>query len=138
MANSTDDLILNQNCPCGQQRSLRHCCGAFIFTPATAPTAETLMRSRYTAFCLREADFLLATWHPSTRPKTLEFDPAQHWLGLKIIACQGGKGSDSHGQVEFLARYKIQGRAYRLQETSRFLHLAEGWVYLDGDIRDNA
>ena len=96
------------------------------------------MRSRYTAFYLGEADYLLKTWHPSTRPKTLTFDPAQHWLGLKIIACQGGQGSDSHGQVEFLARYKIQGRAYRLQETSRFLHLAEGWVYLDGDIRDNA
>lgn len=55
------------------------------------------MRSRYTAFYLSEADYLLTTWHPSTRPKTLTFDAAQHWLGLKIIACQGGQGSDSHG-----------------------------------------
>jgi SEC-C motif domain protein len=94
------------------------------------------MRSRYTAFVLANSDYLLATWHPSTRPPDLTFDLDQHWIGLKIIACREGQTDDTQGQVEFLARYKIHGRAYRLHETSRFLRLAEGWLYLDGDVRN--
>jgi len=90
------------------------------------------MRSRYTAFVLGDADYLQRTWHPDTRPDALTIDPAQHWLGLKIKNTRAGTTQDQQGEVEFVARYKIAGRGYRLHELSRFQRLAEGWVYVDG------
>jgi len=137
MKTCLDDVDLSMDCPCGQPSSLLNCCGAIILKEATAATAEALMRSRYTAYCLSAADYLLATWHPSTRPQSLDFDPAHRWLGLRIIACEKGLAVDASGQVEFLARYKINGRAYRLQEISRFVRLIDDWVYLDGEVRAN-
>ena len=90
------------------------------------------MRSRYTAFCLHNEAYLLRTWHPSTRPKRLEFDTKQHWLGLKLVTINNGKQDDTEGQVEFIARYKINGKAYRLHENSDFLWQDERWYYTQG------
>jgi len=90
------------------------------------------MRSRYTAFVLRDAPYLLASWHPNTRPAEITFEADQRWLGLKIVSCQQGTLQDSTGVVEFLARYKINGKAHRLRETSRFGRVADCWVYIDG------
>lgn len=89
------------------------------------------MRSRYSAFVLEQRDYLLATWHVSTRPTHLDFEPQCRWLGLQVKAFD--MVDDSHAEVEFVARYKLQGRAVRLHERSRFVKEQGRWFYLDGD-----
>jgi SEC-C motif-containing protein len=92
------------------------------------------MRSRYTAFVLNNAAYLLETWHATTRPPALDLarEAATRWLGLKILACQGGGSNDPAGTVEFVARYKVGGRAVRLHEVSRFVKQDGRWFYVDG------
>lgn len=89
------------------------------------------MRSRYSAFVLGDADYLLRSWHPDTRPKTLELNKNQRWLGLRIKNTERGGASDNSGIVTFVARYKIAGRGYRLEETSRFIRTDEDWLYVE-------
>jgi SEC-C motif-containing protein len=91
------------------------------------------MRSRYSAFVLGLRDYLLETWHPSTRPASLDADPAGlRWLGLTVKAEQ--QQDTDHATVEFVARSKLAGRAYRLHELSRFVRENGRWFYLDGDV----
>lgn len=95
------------------------------------------MRSRYAAFVLGQANYLLATWHPSTRPATLELEPAIKWLGLEVRSHRILDAS--HAEVEFVARSRLQGRATRLHERSRFVrepdaHGTPRWYYVDGDM----
>lgn len=121
------------SCPCGRPLPYAECCGrCHAGTPAA--DAESLMRSRYSAFVLGHEDYLLATWHVGTRPERLELDatPAPKWLGLEVKACTL-TGSDS-ATVEFVACYKIGGRATRLHETSRFIREDGRWYYVDGDL----
>ncbi len=126
-------------CPCGQsnarQKPLAYgaCCGRYLdhFDTAPAPDAPCLMRSRYTAFVLERADYLQATWHPRTRPAALDFDPGARWLGLAVRS-QRSTG-DGMAEVEFVARYRVGGRAVRLHETSRFVREDGRWFYVDGD-----
>jgi len=90
------------------------------------------MRSRYSAFALGEADYLLDTWHPSTRPRTLELDPAVRWTGLEVLATSGGSLLEAAGTVEFRASY-VRGRETGAQhENSRFTRADGRWYYLDG------
>jgi SEC-C motif-containing protein len=92
------------------------------------------MRSRYTAYTLALENYLLATWHPSTRPCALGLaeEAATKWLGLEV---KRHKQEDSdHAIVEFIARYKVHGRAHRLQEVSRFVREDGRWFYVDGEI----
>jgi SEC-C motif-containing protein len=98
---------------------------------ALPPTAEALMRSRYAAYTLHNDAYLLATWHPHTRPAALELDqsPQPAWIGLKVIRHQ--PQDDTHAVVEFVARYKLNGRALKLHETSRFMKIEGRWLYLD-------
>ena len=96
-----------------------------------APDAASLMRSRYTAFVLQRADYLRATWHASTRPAVLDFDAGAKWLGLEVRRHRA-TGDDS-AEVEFVARYRVQGRAVRLHENSRFVREEGRWFYVDGD-----
>ncbi|MFC4621912.1 YchJ family protein [Comamonas nitrativorans] len=131
-------------CPCGctsakgQPLAYAACCGRFIdhYAEAPAPDAEHLMRSRYSAFVREDAAYLLATWHPDTRPASLDFDPGVQWLGLQVKAF--ATVDDHHATVEFVARYRQQGRAVRLHERSRFVREAvDGlprWWYVDGDV----
>jgi len=128
-------------CPCGRTgargrvRPYAECCGRFVedFEGTPAPDAEALMRSRYTAFVLQRADYLLATWHPSTRPAALDFEPGLLWLGLKVRAHLPGDAA--HAQVEFVARMRhASGRASRLAERSRFVREGGRWYYVDGDL----
>ena len=95
------------------------------------PDAETLMRSRYSAFVLGRRDYLLATWHASTRPANLMLDPAAKWLGLEVRS-HTAQDAD-HAEVEFVARYREGGRATRLHERSRFVRESGRWFYVDGD-----
>ena len=90
------------------------------------------MRSRYSAYVLSDDDYLLRTWHVGTRPSSLEFEPRQRWLCLKIKSTRNGGEQDSDGEVEFVARFKIDGRGYRLHELSHFQRTPEGWVYVEG------
>jgi SEC-C motif-containing protein len=90
------------------------------------------MRSRYTAFVLERADYLLATWHTGHRPVGLAFDPAVKWLGLEVKRCTPIDAA--HAEVEFVARQKSPGSpAVRLHERSRFERAQGRWFYLDGD-----
>ena len=92
------------------------------------------MRSRYSAYVLVREEYLLRTWHPSTRPDHLDFSDAKAmiWLGLKIVRAEAGGPHDQQGVVEFVARYKVGGKAHRMVETSRFVRESSQWFYLDG------
>ncbi|WP_374402764.1 YchJ family protein [Niveibacterium sp.] len=122
------------DCPCGGGRYAT-CCGRWHAGDA-APDAEALMRSRYSAFVLGLSDYLLATWHPDTRPATLDLDesPRAKWVGLKVCS-HTAEGDNAH--VEFIARYKAGGRAHRLHENSRFLRSDGRWYYVDGVIDEH-
>jgi SEC-C motif domain protein len=138
-------ITLITPCPCGrvsipatrtakaQPLPFSACCGPYlnenVATPA--PDAETLMRSRYTAFVLGRHDYLLATWHAGTRPADLMLDPATKWLGLEVRS-HTTQDAD-HAEVEFVARCREGGRATRLHERSRFVRESGRWFYVDGD-----
>ena len=112
------------------------CCGRYIddFLHTPAPDAESLMRSRYTAFTLRRADYLLATWHPDTRPTTLEFEEEIKWLGLTIRRVLPPRNSETGpAWVEFVARCRVAGKGHRQHECSRFLRSEGRWYYVDED-----
>jgi SEC-C motif-containing protein len=122
-------------CPCGSTLPTARCCGRYHAGAEhlAAPTPEALMRSRYSAYVLGRADYLLATWHPSTRPATIDSDPlGLRWLGLTVRAAPAPQGDA--GVVEFVARSKLGGRAHRLHERSRFVREHGRWFYLDGDL----
>jgi SEC-C motif-containing protein len=95
-----------------------------------APTAEALMRSRYSAYVVGLIDYLLATWHPSMSPGELELSPVK-WLGLDVIRAEA---SGEAGIVEFVARCRVNGRAQRMHETSRFVRQDGRWYYIDGQV----
>ena len=120
-------------CPCGSGKPYAGCCGPLHAGEITAPTAEALMRSRYAAYVLKLEDYLLATWHTSTRPGELDLvaDDSK-WLGLEVHAHQ--QQDETHATVEFVARYRIAGRGYRLHELSRFIKENGIWMYIDGVI----
>ena len=94
------------------------------------------MRSRYSAFVLGLEDYLLATWYPGTRPAGLELDipPRPQWLGLAIKSHTSL--DDNHATVEFIARHKLNGRAFKLHETSRFKRVEGRWLYIDGEVHE--
>jgi SEC-C motif-containing protein len=94
------------------------------------------MHSRYTAYVFGRSDYLLRTWHRSTRPDVLDLQtaPAGRWLGLDVLGTEGGGLDDSEGTVEFVARYKPSGKAQRLHERSRFVREDGQWFYVNGDI----
>jgi SEC-C motif domain protein len=120
-----DDIV----CPCRRDKPYSLCCGVPHRGGKAAVTAEALMRSRYSAYVFGLSDYLLATWHPSTRPATLALDPKTQWLGLEI------RRADTRGEealVEFVARSKINGKALRMHETSRFVFEGRQWYYVDG------
>ena len=117
-------------CPCGRPLPYAECC-ARHHAGSPAADAEALMRSRYSAYVLRLEDYLLATWHASTRPAALALDvtPQPKWLGLEL---KSKSGSGDTASVEFVARCKQGGRAQRLHEISRFVREDGYWYYVDG------
>jgi SEC-C motif-containing protein len=135
-------MVLAVACPCGQRDArgqalaLSACCGRYLDQGLSAPDAQQLMRSRYSAFVLQRPSYLLATWHPSTRPADLSLDPATQWLGLTVKS-QRSTGPDS-AEVSFVARSRSAGRgggqAHRLCERSRFVREDGRWFYVDGDL----
>lgn len=128
-------------CPCGRTDArgkplpFARCCGPYLadFEHRPAPDAQALMRSRYSAFVLEDADYLLATWHASTRPPEVGFEPGLKWLGLEVREHQ--LLDPTHAQVEFVARSRLAGRAQRLHERSSFVCEDGRWFYVDGDLK---
>jgi len=121
-------------CPCGSNKKTTDCCARYLDGSETAATAEVLMRSRYTAYTLLREDYLLASWHPSTRPAALGLadEASSKWLGLEVKHHQ--QLNTQHATVEFVARYKINGRAHRLHEISQFVREHKQWFYVDGEV----
>ena len=108
------------------------CCGRYLDADTPAPDAESLMRSRYSAFVRERVDYLNDSWHPSTRPADLSLEPGVKWLGLEV---REHKRLDAdHAEVFFVARSRIGGRGQRLQERSRFVREGGRWFYVDGDV----
>jgi SEC-C motif domain protein len=118
-------------CPCGSGDPLDACCGRWHHS-LLAPTAEALMRSRYSAYVLQNAAYLLATWHPGTRPDSIDFEAGTKWLGLTLKSAR--ETGPDQAEVTFVARYRVGGKpAVRLHERSRFVREDGRWLYLDGD-----
>lgn len=116
-------------CPCGGE-NYASCCGRFIDGGELPRTAAELMRSRYSAYVLKNDVYLKATWHPSTRPaEPLAQDDDVKWLGLEV---RRHVPAGEAAIVEFVARYKIGGRAHRLHEISNFVREEGRWYYVDG------
>ena len=130
-------------CPCERLSPAKKplvfaaCCGRYLddFENTPAPDAESLMRSRYSAFVLGLTDYLAATWHATTRPHDLAADPGTRWLGLEVRRHTARDAS--HAEVEFVARYRPStgsGPAVRIHERSRFVREDMRWYYVDGDL----
>jgi SEC-C motif-containing protein len=129
---------MSTDCPCGSGAPYTACCGKYLEDGAQPEKAEQLMRSRYTAYVLTREEYLWNTWHASTRPAQIGLEagnPVQ-WQGLTIQRTEAGTSADSEGVVEFVARYKVNGKAGCLQETSRFLKENGQWFYVDGRIHE--
>ena len=123
-------------CPCGAGPAYADCCEPLhLGTPAA--TGEALMRSRYSAFALGLREFLLASWHPSTRPAELEVDGDTVWRRLQIVDTVAGGEEDRDGVVEFRASFRDADGAGLLHERSRFTREGDGWFYVDGDVLTN-
>lgn len=130
-------LSPDARCPCGSGETYGACCARVHADPASAPTAEALMRSRFSAFALDLPAHLLATWHPRTRPAALETDPGLRWQRLDVLETSGGPFDDV-ARVRFAAYYRsvpgtpAEERVHGVQEEdSRFLRENGRWYYLD-------
>lgn len=118
-------------CPCLSGDVFESCCGPLLAGSA-APTAERLMRSRFTAFVREDAAHLLRTWHPSTRPAVLEPDAGVRWTRLDVVATERGGPFDRDGIVAFEAFFRDAGVPGSMRERSRFTREGREWLYLDG------
>ncbi len=125
---SMTELGGTADCPCGGGR-YADCCAAYLRRETWPATAEALMRSRYTAFALADAEYLLRTWHPRTRPETLDLDERE-WSGLTITEQVDGGPDDLMGIVGFVAEWHAAGRRGSLAERSAFVRRGGRWVYL--------
>jgi len=115
----------------GSGKPYAACCGRLHSGAEIAATAEALMRSRYSAYVLKLDDYLLATWHPGTRPSELDLTADDSkWLGLDVK--KHALQDNDHATVEFVARYRIAGKGHRLHELSRFVREDGRWYYVDG------
>ncbi|WP_055501164.1 YchJ family protein [Nonomuraea pusilla] len=117
------------SCPCGLPAPYDDCCGRFHRGDAAAPTAELLMRSRFSAFSVGDEAYLLRTWHPADRPARLGLDRRLRWVRLEILETGGGSVVHAEGTVRFRAHYLERGRPGQMEEHSRFVRLDGHWVY---------
>ncbi|MCM3533787.1 YchJ family metal-binding protein [Cellulosimicrobium funkei] len=143
--NPLDDGV---RCPCLSGDTYGSCCGRYHagLRPGPdgtapgphAPTAEALMRSRYSAFAVGDADYLLATWHAAARPADLELDDDVEWRRLDVVRTEAGGPFDTTGVVEFVAHHRSRtdpADRGRLHEVSRFVREGDRWSYVDGAVQ---
>ncbi|KEA65293.1 UPF0225 protein YchJ [Marinobacterium lacunae] len=129
----------NHTCPCGSGRTFKACCEPALSGVTPAPTAEALMRSRYSAFALGAVDYLIETLapemrHPGEAELLAEQTQVTTWTGLTILDTQAGGPEDTTGIVEFEARFQSGPDKGALHERSRFRRENSRWVYVDGDV----
>jgi SEC-C motif-containing protein len=125
-----------ETCLCGSELSYAACCGGYHSGESAPPTAEALMRSRFTAYARRNVEYLMASWDPAKRPAVIDFSKETAlWQKLLIVNIKKGNQQDSKGIVEFKAFYSQDGCDYYLHEISRFIKAGQGWLYLDGIIK---
>lgn len=127
---------MSQPCPCGSALEYSLCCGPYLAFDRIPATPALLMRSRYCAFAMKNADYLVATWHPSCQAETFKADiaagfAATHWLGLTVYEEADGSTPDE-GFVSFVARFQENGKSGAIIERSRFLRDGARWYYIDG------
>jgi SEC-C motif domain protein len=127
------------SCPCGSTDELANCCEPYVRGERPAPTAEALMRSRYTCYTLNEVDYIVASHDPATRDDVDRDAAAQwaegaEWQGLEILDVVDGGGVDDTGVVEFVAKFAIQGQEQRHHERSNFKKIDGSWYYVDGEM----
>lgn len=125
--------LAERACPCGTGRSYAACCMPF-HEGEDAPTAEALMRSRYSAFALGIESHLMRSWHPRTRPVPPLLNPNIRWERLEVLEAVDGEAGDEEGIVEFAATGIDDGRRFTMRERSRFVRRGSRWVYLDGEV----
>lgn len=131
--------LLNKNkkdaCPCGSGNVYAKCCKSY-HDGNPVPSAEALMRARYTAYCLGHENYLVQTWHPGSRPKRINLgdDNVIQWTRLDIIRAEQGGANDKLGIIEFKAFYDIEGKTGYLHETGNFVKEDNQWYYFDGEI----
>ncbi|CDP84331.1 SecC motif-containing protein [Mycolicibacterium farcinogenes] len=128
-----DRVSSDEHCPCGTGHAYADCCGP-LHAGTPAATAVALMRSRFSAFAVGAADYLLASWHPDTRPAELSLDESITWRRLQIVDTESGGEHDTEGVVEFRAQYVHHGSRHILHERSRFERVNGQWRYLDGQL----
>jgi len=123
-------------CPCTPQKDFSECCGPFLLGAATPPTAEALMRSRYSAYVRGDFSYLIDTWHSSERESAPDFGALTgiRWTGLEVLDTESGGPSDREGTVEFVVRYQRSGTNHVLHEKSRFIREDGRWYYVDGEV----
>ena len=134
-------MLLQPFCPCGSKSYYIDCCEVYLQNKAIAPTAEALMRSRYSAYCKGDIDYLIQTQYPKKCKKTdrqmlLKTITNTKWIGLTILKTQNGGVNDRRGIVEFVAQYRglqLTDKVYQLHERSRFIKEDNIWFYQDGD-----
>jgi SEC-C motif-containing protein len=120
-------------CPCGSKKLFATCCEPFLSGTKAPLSPLELMRSRFSAYVNQDVDYLLHTWDPSTRPKSVDMAQSPQWLDLQIIksSCHG-----NCGVVEFKATYLRGNTIEVLHETSRFMLKQHHWFYVDGDLHE--
>ncbi|WP_026604297.1 YchJ family protein [Methylomonas sp. 11b] len=125
-----------ETCLCGSGLHYLECCGRYHSCEHFPPTAEALMRSRFSAYAQRNVDYLLNTWETSKRPAAIDFSKeTAQWQKLVIVDTKKGGTHDSKGMVEFKAFYRQDGEDYFMHEISRFVKTDSRWLYLDGVIK---
>lgn len=133
IANNPIELPGSEPCPCGTGENYGDCCALFVVAQEFPVTAEQCMRSRYTAYVLRNGDHLFRTWHPRTRPDEIELEDVV-WTGLTISRTLKGEEYDTTGQVDFTAHWRLEnGHQADLHEVSNFEKRGRRWFYIDGD-----
>ncbi|MEA3547954.1 MAG: YchJ family metal-binding protein [Thermodesulfobacteriota bacterium] len=127
-------MIGDEPCPCQSGRAFSDCCELLMSGERPAETAKALMRSRYTAYVKGDAEYLIKSWHPSTRPAHIDPDMVPDWCSLVIKTAIGGGVDDTEGQVEFIATARARNRVVTLHEVSNFAKVDGRWLYVDGDV----
>jgi SEC-C motif domain protein len=129
-------LNISSFCPCGSGLEYSQCCAPFLAGDKFPPTAEALMRSRFTAYSMENTDYIKATWDKASQPDQSAFsDEAIAWQRLEIIDTKKGGVNDNKGIVEFKAYYSNKGEDFLLHEVSRFAKTNERWFYIDGVVK---
>lgn len=132
----------NEPCPCLSGKMFKNCCNPYFEKTATPPTAEALMRSRYTAFVVEEVDYIYETHDPATRgdvdiEEIRAWAEQSDWEGLSVVSKEAGGENDDSGKVEFVAHYTLHGKDHHHHESSIFTRKEGKWYFTEGTIVNN-